>query len=74
MFGMSLEDLGQYQEAIKTYEKIVALRPDYTRAWYEKGLILELSLEKYDEAIESYEKVVSIMRKKTLKKLCPKSK
>src|SRR5262249_8598202 len=48
--GNDLENSGKYEEAIKSYNRILELTPDYVAAWYHKGLTL-FSLKKDEEAI-----------------------
>lgn len=50
---------GNYEEAIKCYDKVVELEPENIEAWYEKGNILE-QLRHYKEAINCYDKVLML--------------
>ncbi len=57
--GKDLEKLGQYNEAIKVYDKALELNPDNLAAETDKGDALA-HLGKYDEAIAVYNKVIKI--------------
>jgi tetratricopeptide (TPR) repeat protein len=50
---------GQYEDAIGCYDKAIELDPDYSDAWYNKGLAL-YNLRRYEEAILCYEKVIEL--------------
>jgi tetratricopeptide (TPR) repeat protein len=51
--------LGQYDEAIELYDKVIGIDPNYTGAINNKGIVLS-DLGRYDEAIELYDKVIGI--------------
>ena len=55
--GVAYYDKGDYEGAIKRYDKALAQDKDNLRALIEKGLTL-LALKKYDEAIEYSEKAI----------------
>lgn len=57
--GNGLESSGRYEEAIKSYNRILELKPDYVAAWYHKGLSL-YNLKKYQDALSSYDKALEI--------------
>ncbi|WP_413175455.1 tetratricopeptide repeat protein [Anabaena azotica] len=57
--GNQLFDLEKYEEAITSYDKAIAIKPDYHEAWYNWGFSLE-NLQKYKEAIASYNKAIAI--------------
>lgn len=48
-----------YQEAIKIYKKLFALKPDHFFAWKNYGLSLRY-LGRYDEALEAFEEALKI--------------
>jgi len=56
---MAFEEIGKYYEAIKCYEFLIDLNPNYPDAWFNKGLSL-FKLEKYPEAINSFINEISI--------------
>jgi tetratricopeptide (TPR) repeat protein len=41
--GNCLDEMGQYDEAIKKYEKVLELNPEHTEARFKRALILEKS-------------------------------
>lgn len=47
--------LGNYEEALEVYEKIIEQKPDYAEAWKNKGNVLK-RLGRYEEARSAYEK------------------
>ncbi|MDZ7965449.1 MAG: tetratricopeptide repeat-containing serine protease family protein [Nostoc sp. DedSLP03] len=49
----------KYKEAIASYDKAIAIKPDYHEAWYNRGNSLA-NLQRYSEAIASYDKAVAI--------------
>jgi tetratricopeptide (TPR) repeat protein len=49
----------KYDEAIESYEKALAIDPNYAPAWHNKGLVLH-NLGKYDEAIKHYDRALAI--------------
>jgi tetratricopeptide (TPR) repeat protein len=57
--GKSLLLEGNYNEAIKCFDKAVKLIPSFAFALYEKGVAL-LQLNKYNEAIECFDKALEI--------------
>jgi tetratricopeptide (TPR) repeat protein len=50
--GDALNNLGRYEEAIKSYNQAISFKHDYYEAWFKKSGALE-NLGKYEEAIES---------------------
>jgi tetratricopeptide (TPR) repeat protein len=57
--GLALYNLGQYQEAIKWYDKALEIKPSFTSAMNNKGLAL-YNLGQYQEAIKWYDKALEI--------------
>ncbi|MEI6444131.1 MAG: tetratricopeptide repeat protein [Nostocales cyanobacterium ELA583] len=49
----------KYEEAIASYDKAIAIKPDYHLVWNERGVALE-KLQRYEEALKCYEKAISI--------------
>lgn len=49
---------GQYGKAIESYNRVLALSPDFQQAYYNRGLAY-YKAGKYDEAIADYSRVVS---------------
>jgi len=56
--GNALYDSGRYKEAIKSYDKALAIKPDY-HEWNNRGNALD-NLNRYQEAIESFDKALAI--------------
>jgi tetratricopeptide (TPR) repeat protein len=57
--GKALAKLGRYQEAIESFDKALAINPDYHNAWNLRGAVLN-NLGRYQEAIENYDKALAI--------------
>ncbi|MBH8555626.1 CHAT domain-containing protein, partial [Nostocaceae cyanobacterium CENA357] len=51
--------LGQYEEAIASYDNVLRIKPDLYEAWYNRGGALG-DLGQYEEAIASYDNVLRI--------------
>jgi tetratricopeptide (TPR) repeat protein len=52
--GISLAELGRYDEAIACFDRAIALRPDFALGHYKKGILLE-NQKRLKEALHSYE-------------------
>jgi predicted O-linked N-acetylglucosamine transferase (SPINDLY family) len=52
-------NLGQPNAAVKSYEKALTIKPDYTDAYNNLGIVLN-TLGQFDGAINSYEKAIAI--------------
>ena len=48
-----LSDLGRLEEALASYERALALKPDFVEAWNNQGTALG-ALERHEEALASY--------------------
>jgi len=57
--GVSLGDLGKYEQAIGAYEKCLEINPENADIWILKGLALN-DLEKYEEAIKAYDEAIQV--------------
>lgn len=57
--GLSLEELGKFDEAAKAHKHAVRIRPDYAEAYYHLGLSLD-NAGRYEEAVEAYQQVAKI--------------
>jgi tetratricopeptide (TPR) repeat protein len=51
--GISLGNLGRYDEEIRSYEKALEIHPRYAVAWYNKA-VAEESLGRREAAVKSY--------------------
>jgi len=57
--GVSLSSLGHFEEAIRCYDKALAIDPLDVSAWNDKGASLN-GLERFEEAIRCYDKALVI--------------
>ena len=57
--GLSLSNLGKYEEAIKSYDKVLEIDPDSLYVCNSKGSALNY-LGKYEEAVKSYDRALEI--------------
>jgi tetratricopeptide (TPR) repeat protein len=57
--GKGLYDAGQYEEALKKYEKSIELYPDNRNVYIDKGKALQ-ALGRYDDAIGAYDKALEL--------------
>jgi predicted O-linked N-acetylglucosamine transferase (SPINDLY family) len=57
--GNVLNDLGQHDAAVKSYEKTLTLKPDYAEVHNNLGLTL-MELGQLDDAIKCYEKTLTL--------------
>ena len=54
-----LYQIGHYEEAIASYDKALAIKPDYPKAWFNRGVALG-NLGRYEKAIASCDKALEI--------------
>ena len=54
-----MQQLGRFDEALKSYERALVVRPDYAEALNNRGITLG-DLKRFDEALESYERALAI--------------
>jgi tetratricopeptide (TPR) repeat protein len=52
--GHTLSMLDRYEEALASYEQAIAIRPDWSWAWYRKAVMLAV-LDRTDEALAAVE-------------------
>ena len=57
--GIVLKELGQLQTSINSYEKILAIKPDFAEAHFNLGLTYQ-ELDQRDAAVKSYRKALAI--------------
>ena len=57
--GRLFQDLNRQQEALASYDRAVALRPDFAEALSNRGNVLQ-ALERYAEAVTSYDAAVEL--------------
>ena len=54
-----LKKLGRYEEALQAIDKALELNPDYSDAWYNKGVALR-KLGRYEEALQAIDKALKL--------------
>jgi len=57
--GLLHSTVGEYVEAIDSYDRAVTIKPDDDAAWYNRGIAL-FNLGRYEEAIKSYDRALKI--------------
>ena len=50
-------DVGDFKGAVASYDKALAIKPDYQDAWYNRGVALG-NLVRYEQAIASFDKAI----------------
>jgi CHAT domain-containing protein len=58
--GISLDNLGQYETAIASYDQALQIKPDYHEAWFNRGVVLCDFLARYEDAIASFDQALKI--------------
>jgi Flp pilus assembly protein TadD len=57
--GITLQELGKFNEAEASYKQAIALKPDYTKAHFNLGITLQ-ELGKFNEAEASYKQAIAL--------------
>jgi Flp pilus assembly protein TadD len=57
--GINFSNLGQYSDAVASYDKAVFIRPNNADAWLNRGIALD-NLYRYSDAVASYDKAIVI--------------
>ena len=57
--ALVLTQSGKDKDALKAYDKLVKLQPDFTQGWYNRGM-LELRAGKNKDAVRSLEKALEL--------------
>ena len=50
---------GEYEKAVKTYDRAIALDPDFADAYYNRG-VAKIRLKEFREAIEDFDKAITL--------------
>jgi len=57
--GLNFYDVGNFEDAVKAYDKAIEIKPEKVDYWYNKGFALH-ALRKFSEAIEAYDKTINM--------------
>ncbi|MCC5943978.1 MAG: tetratricopeptide repeat protein [Bernardetiaceae bacterium] len=57
--GLAYQELENYKEAEKYYQKAIDIKPNLYEAWYNLGIVYD-DLQAYEKAIEAYQKAIDI--------------
>ena len=52
-------ELKRYEQALASWDKAIALEPDYAEAYYNRGVALQ-ALRRFDEALASWDKAIAL--------------
>ena len=56
---MALRDLKRPAEALASYDKAIALKPDFAATHYNRGNAL-MEIKRLDQAVASYDKAIAL--------------
>ena len=56
-----MKQLGRYEEAMESYDKVLEISPSYPQAFFNKGLIL-FTLKRNEDAIEMFDKAIEVQK------------
>jgi protein O-GlcNAc transferase len=57
--AMHSKSLKRYEEALTSYDRAIAIKPDYAEAYYNRGNALQ-ELKRLEEALASYDRAIEI--------------
>ena len=57
--GLNFYDVGNFEDAVKAYNKAIEINPEKVDYWYNKGFALH-ALRNFSEAIEAYDKTIDM--------------
>jgi tetratricopeptide (TPR) repeat protein len=57
--GTTLNDWGYHSKAIKSFDRILTIQPDYCKAWLNRGVAWE-KLQSYEDAIANYNRAAQL--------------
>ena len=52
-------DLNRFEEALASYDRALAVRPDYAKAFVDRGDTLR-ELKRFEEALASYDRAIAL--------------
>ena len=58
--ALTLHRMGRFEEALASYDKVIALMPDNAEVYSNRGTVLQ-GLRRFAEALASYDKAVALM-------------
>jgi len=65
--GLDLSNNGSYEEAVKAYDKVIEIDPNYGNAWMRKGYslhslaVFNKNLSMYDESLKAFDRAVELI-------------
>jgi tetratricopeptide (TPR) repeat protein len=57
--GVDFYQREKYELALKAYDKVIELKPDYATAWHNRGFALD-ELGRHEEALKAYDKAIEL--------------
>lgn len=57
--GLALQALKRFEDALESYDRALALRPDYAEALFNRGVTLQ-RLRRLPEAVDSYDRAIAV--------------
>jgi len=57
--GVTLSELGRYEEALANFDQLISLQPNDYQAWNNRGFVLS-ELGRHEEALANFDQVISI--------------
>ena len=57
--GITLGQLGRYEDAVASSDRAIAIKPDHDSPWYLRGTAL-VNLGRYEDAVASYDRAIAI--------------
>jgi tetratricopeptide (TPR) repeat protein len=58
-YGNALNGLRQFSAAVESYDRAIAITPDYAEAYSNRGIVLQ-ALGRFEAAIESYDRAIAV--------------
>ncbi|MEQ9371301.1 MAG: tetratricopeptide repeat protein [Coleofasciculus chthonoplastes F3-SA18-01] len=57
--GVTLYELGRYEEALANFDQLISLQPNDYQAWFKRGVVLG-ELGRYEKALANFDQVISL--------------